>query len=212
MLWPRAQSSNKTQSRTEPAAVESSARAAPAVRDEPIAKATPAVKGEPRPPVASEQPLPPLDLFATPGPEIIDIPHGIVARGGLVNSHKLMEVYRYAKEHPGDARPHLVMAGDAINRGWYEQAIGHYVRAAKEDPRARQDERMLRDLIKAAGREHGSAAAGDALAQLYGRAALDGVRAAVDQASAADDDARLTRLSELLVRLEGEPGTTPTQK
>jgi hypothetical protein len=160
----------------------------------------------------AEPPLPPVDLFATPGPEIIDVPHGIVARGGTVNMMKLKEVYQYAKDHPGDARPHLVMAGDATNRGWYDQAIGHYVRAAKEDPRARQDEHMLRDLIKAAGREHSSVAAGDALAQIYGRAAVDGVRAAVDQATADDDDGRMTRLSDLLLRLEAEPGKVPAQK
>jgi hypothetical protein len=181
------------------------------VRNDPVATGRAAVKHESRT-TAPEPPPPPIDLFATPGPEIIDVPHGIVARGGLVNSHKLMEIYQYAKEHPDDARPHLVMAGDAINRGWYGQAIGHYVRAAKADPRARQDERMLRDLIKAAGREHSSAEGGDAIAQIYGRAAIDGVRAAVDQASTEEDEGRITRLSDLLIRLEGDPGNAPAQK
>ena len=181
-------------------------------RDEPGVKRPSGVAPQPRRSTVVERPLPPVDLFATPGPEIIDVPHSIVARGGVVNLNKMKEVYEYGKEHPGDARPHLVMAGDAMNRGWYEQAIDHYVRAAKEDPRARQDEHMLGDLIKAAGREHGSAAAGDALAQIYGPAAVEGVRAAVDQATAEGDDGRMTRLSDLLMRLEGEHGTSGAPK
>ena len=71
---------------------------------------------------------------------------------------------------------------------------------------------MLRDLIKAAGRDRSSAAAADALAQIYGRAAVDGVRTAVDQATADEDEGRMTRLSDVLLRLEGEPGKTPAQK
>jgi hypothetical protein len=211
-LWPRAQPEKKTSPRSEPAAVETPAAVAPGARAESAETQRPAAKREPQRSVVAEPPLPPLDLFATPGPEIIDVPHGIVARGGTVNMMKLKEVYQYAKDHPGDARPHLVMAGDAINRGWYDQAIGHYVRAAKEDPRARQDERMLRDLIKAAGREHSAEAAGDAVAQIYGRAAVEGVRAAVDQATADDDDGRMTRLTDLMLRLEGDPGKTPARK
>lgn len=211
-LWPRAQSAKRTTPHSEPPAVAARSPNAPEPRIESTAASQPIAKRDPQRTAVTEPPLPPLDLFATPGPEIIDVPHGIIARGGTVNMMRLKEVYEYAKEHPGDARPHLVMAGDAINRGWYDQAIDHYVRAAKEDPRARQDEHMLRDLIKAAGREHSAAAAANAVAQIYGRAAVDGVRAAVDQATADDDDARMTRLSDLLVRLEGEPGKAPAQK
>jgi hypothetical protein len=211
-LWPRAQSAKKTFPRSEPAAAETPTTTAREARTETTAAPRPAVERVPQRPAVAEPPLSPLDLFATPGPEILDVPHGIVARGETVNLMKLKEVYQYAKDHPGDARPHLVMAGDAINRGWYDQAIGHYVRAAKEDPRARQDEHMLRDLIKAAGREHSAVAAADAVAEIYGRAAVDGVRAAVDQATADDDEGRTTRLSDLLLRLEDEPGKTPVQK
>lgn len=207
-LWPRAQSAKKISPRGEPVSAEAPAESRP----ESTATPRTVVKREPQRAAVAEPTLPPLDLFASPGPEIIDVPHGIVARGGTVNLMKLKEVYQYAKDHPGDARPHLVMAGDAMNRGWYEQGIDHYVRAAKEDPRARQDEHMLHDLIDAASRERSAVAAGDALAQIYGRAALEGVRAEVDKAAAEDDDGRMTRLSDLLLRLEGQPGTLPAQK
>jgi hypothetical protein len=152
-----------------------------------------------------EPPLPPLDLFATPAPELLDMAHRIAAGGEPVALPKLKEIYEFAKDHPGDARPHLIMAEDAMNRGWYDQAIGHYVRAWKEDPRARQDERALRDLIKSAGREHSASEAGDAITEMYGRSAFDAVQAAISQAASDADEPRETRLSDLLLRLDADP-------
>lgn len=212
-LWPRARSARTSGAHPVPSAERIIVAVAAGEHGPPAAAPSLArPKAESRLQASAEPPLPPLDLFASPGPEIIDVPHRIVAGGGTVNLMKLKEVYQFAKDHPGDARPHLIMAEDAINRGWYEQGIDHYVRAAKEDSRARQDEHMLRDLIKAAGREPSAIAAGDAIAGIYGRAALEGVRAAVDQATAEDDDGRMTRLSDLLVRLEGEPGSGSSRK
>jgi hypothetical protein len=113
----------------------------------------------------------------------------------------MKELYQLGKDRPGDARPHLVMAEDAVNRGWDDFAVSHYVRAQKEDPRARQDPKMLKDLVALASAKRSSAKAVDALASIYGPAAVPAVEEAIAAAGDKADPAVLERLEALSRRL-----------
>jgi hypothetical protein len=172
----------------------------------------PIVEASPTAPPSTEradEQLSPIDLFATSGPDIIDTAHRIVGEGGTVPLTKLKQIYDYGKQHPGDARPQLVMAGDAMHRGWYDQALDHYVEAVREDSRARQDPHALSDLVKIAGREYTAVAGGDAIAKFYGRRAQPVLEAAIAEATTQGDDDRAARLTDLVSRLDGTGGGRP---
>jgi len=129
-------------------------------------------------------PLPSKDFFATDAPEPLRKMHDVTGSGGLLAMERMKELYQMGKDHPGDARPHLLMAEDAMNRGWEAFAVSHYERAQKEDPLAKEDPRMLKDLVEVAGGKHEAAKAAAALSSIYGAQAV----AAVEQASAAAGD------------------------
>ena len=187
----------------EPAAAPSAAPAAPSG----ISGAAPgAIPGEPTP-------VPAADLFATPDlPELVAMSHQIVQRGGMLAVGKMKEIHQYAVDHPGDARPHLVLGADAMNRGWLAFAVDHYLHAAKEDPRAREDPRMLADLASVAGSEHNAPRGADAITRVYGRSAITAIQAAASEASDRGESGRAQRLTDLLGTLEGlpaEPAASP---
>lgn len=200
-LWPREQHAEPrrgTKQTTLPAA--DAPPSAEGVRRTESKSVAPA----PRPPVIapSAAAQPPINLFDGPAPELISKAYQVVANRRSLQSDRLKEIYDYAKSHPGDARPYLIMAMDSMNRGWYAFAAGHYANAAKEDPRAKQDPGMLRDLVFIAGRQHDFERAQTALIDLYGASALSAVTAALDEASSAGDTAKQARLASLLATLE----------
>jgi hypothetical protein len=156
-------------------------------------------------PASSSSSLPPLDLFQGEPLELLRMGRDVTLRGAPLNSERLKEIYKYGKEHPGDARPHLLMGADAVNRNWYGFAIDHYVRAQKEDPRARQDPRMLQDLVKLAGSEHYAAQSGAAMRDIYGAAGISPVEDAIAEAEAKGDAPRVERLTALARSLSETP-------
>jgi hypothetical protein len=146
-----------------------------------------------------------VDLFAGPAPEIIERGHQFADSGRPLHSKRVKELYDFSKAHPGDARPQIVLALDSMNRGWYGFAAGHYKKAFEEDPRAAKDPRVLRDLLKIAGRRHDSDRAREALAAIYGRDALVPAQRAMAEASERGEEATAERLGELVTALEGQP-------
>ena len=85
-----------------------------------------------------------VDLFSGPAPEVISRGHDIVERGGRLHSKRVKELHELGKQSPGDARPHLVLALDSMNRGWYGFAISHYKRAVTENPDAAKDPHVMK--------------------------------------------------------------------
>ena len=148
-------------------------------------------------------PLSPLDLFTGDVPEVLKMTHQVTAGGGQLALGRMKELYQLGKDHPGDARPHLVMAEDAMNRGWEAFAIDHYTRAQREDPRARQDPRMLKDLIAIAGGKREPSKASAALTSIYGAAAIPAVEEALAEAGEKGDLARVQQLADLSRQLAG---------
>src|SRR6185369_8040202 len=99
---------------------------------EPTAVAPPAPAPAPAP-TPSASASPPVDLLAGPLPGVLEVGKTVTARGAPLAAGRLKELYEYGKTHAGDARPHLLMGTDSMNRGWYGFAADHYVRAVKED-------------------------------------------------------------------------------
>lgn len=147
-----------------------------------------------------------IDLFAEPAPEIISRGHEFAAAGRPLRSSKVKMVYDYGQSHPGDARPFLILALDSMNRGWYDFAIDHYRKATREDPRAKQDPRVLRDLLKMSGKKYQSAKARDAIVEIYGAQALPQVNSALSEAEAQGDDYLVEALVALKSRLDASGG------
>jgi hypothetical protein len=147
-----------------------------------------------------------VDLFAGPAPEIIERGHQFADSGRSLHSKRVKQLYDFSKEHPGDARPQIILALDSMNRGWYGFAAGHYKKAFEEDPRAAKDPRVMRDLLKIAGRRHDSDRAREALSVIYGRDAVVPAQRAMAEATERGDDAVAERLAELILALEREPG------
>lgn len=149
----------------------------------------------PSSPPGAPSALPTIDLFAGDAPELISRAREVTNREVPLSGARLKELYQFGKDHPGDARPHLLMGADSMNRQWYGFAVDHYVRAQKEDPRARQDSRMLQDLAHIAGDEHYASRAGDALRDIYGPSGITAVEDAIAEAGAKGDMARVERLT-----------------
>lgn len=152
------------------------------------------------PPAATARSIPPLaktDFFTREvDPSLLKM-HEVTSGGGRLSIERMKEVYQLGKDHPGDPRPHLVMGEDAMNRGWDGFAVKHYERAVREDPRAREDPRMLRNLVDIAAGKYESAAAASALTKIYGPAAIPAVEEALAAAGDKGEADRVERLSAL---------------
>ncbi len=146
---------------------------------------------------ASAKPLQPVDFFAPDAPEAIRKMHEVTSSGGILAMPRMKELYQLGKDQPGDPRPHLLMAEDAVNRGWDAFAVSHYERAFREDPRARQDPRMLKDLVAIAGGKSDAAKAVRAITDIYGAAAVPAIEDAIAAAGDKGEADRVERLSAL---------------
>jgi hypothetical protein len=146
-----------------------------------------------RPP--EKAPLAVVDFFTAEVPEELRKMHEVTSSGGLLALPRMKELYQLGKDHPGDPRPHLLMGQDAVNRGWDAFAIGHYQHAVREDPRARQDPRMLKDLVDIAGGKSEPAKAAKAITDIYGAAAVPAIEDAI---AAAGDKSEADRVDRLL--------------
>ncbi|HEX4341659.1 MAG TPA: hypothetical protein VH062_37375 [Polyangiaceae bacterium] len=173
----------------------------------PTASARPArvVPSSPAPvPASSAPPLPMKDFFASDAPESLRKMHDVTSSGGMLPVERMKELYQLGKDHPGDARPHLLMAEDAMNRGWDAFAVSHYERAAREDASAREDPRMLKDLVDVAGGKREPAKAASALSSIYGGSAASAVEAALAVAGEKGDEAAVQRLAALSAALRAK--------
>lgn len=131
------------------------------------------------PVVAEPEPEPepkpePPDIFAGETPDVIARNHIRLIDGQTISYHETKQLYDYGVEHQDDARPQLLLAWDAMQRGWDGVATRLYVKAYKADPRVKELPRTLRDIVSVAmrfdkveGRE-----ATAAVKEIYGSEAL----------------------------------------
>src|SRR5690606_21573672 len=94
------------------------------------------------------------DPWAEPPPEPLRPFLRMVEEGHVFEDRAEMRpLYALAQEMDRDPRPRLLMGHLFFARGWLTEAIRRYETAARIDPSARGDRRMLRNLVDAASRE-----------------------------------------------------------
>ena len=89
---------------------------APVSKPPPVRSAAPVLRPASVAPATSS---PPVDLFAGEQPELFAMGQQVLEQKGRLNVARLKELYEWGKAHPGDARPHILMAIDSMNRDWW---------------------------------------------------------------------------------------------
>ncbi|MEM9070696.1 MAG: serine/threonine-protein kinase [Myxococcota bacterium] len=149
-------------------------------------------------PETPEAPPAPPSLFEAPlGDELTALRARLFAAESLDReAHLAMRVYQ--RLHPDDVRPSLFLAHDLVNRGAWAPAIERYKVALARDPRAKEDPRMLPDLLRAVQLERHAADATDAVVEIFG---VDARPAAEEALARTENRPRRQRLRALLRRL-----------
>lgn len=154
-------------------------------------------------PVAPPKPLRVTDFFAEAPPEPLATAHRRLKVGTRMSTADVKALMAYDEAHPGDPRVQLLFAYDSMQLEWKRAAIGHYVAAYRIEPQAREDVRMLSDLILLATDPQEGERAGDALEEIFGVDAVAGVedaRADAEHEGRADVAAQLATLRDRLSR------------
>lgn len=123
--------------------------------------------------------------------------------GGRGSERAFKALRAYNREHPGDARGHLLLARLYWNRGWRADALAQYELAARIDPTARGATGMLEHLVGSLGRPATAERAASLIAALYGGEALDAVDRALH--SPPENAEHRGRLLALRARLSRAP-------
>jgi serine/threonine-protein kinase len=105
---------------------------------------------------------------------------------------------RYNRDHPQDARAHLLLARMFVNRGAWDEVLNQYQAAYDNDASSRGDRRMLPDLLRAVRAANSPARAIAMIQSIYGREAVETVDRARSAARAPHDQARLDLLARSL--------------
>jgi serine/threonine-protein kinase len=124
-----------------------------------------------------------------------------IDRGGRMSEMSLRPVYLFARQHPDDPRPWLLVGRAYAQLDWLSDAVERYLRAYRIDPGSRGDPQMLADLLKAAQHPVAGRAAAKAISEVYGAEAIPAVDKALQHPGGERDaTTRLTRLRESLMR------------
>lgn len=147
------------------------------------------------------KPLRVTDFFAEPPPEPLASAYGRLKGGVRMTATDVKALMAYDEEHPGDPRVQLLFAYDSMALDWKRAAIGHYLQAFRTEPQAREDVRMLPDLIRLVTDAGEGLAAADAIEEIFGVDGLAGVEDAIGDAEEAGHVEGAQRLSALRDRL-----------
>jgi serine/threonine-protein kinase len=124
-----------------------------------------------------------------------------VKRGAHLSQRALVPAYEFARKHPDDPRPWLLLGAAYAQADWLRDSVERYVRAYQIDPTCRADPQMLADLLNAAAHPVAGRSAARVIRDIYGVEAIPAVEQALERSR--DDreaTARLTRLRESLAR------------
>jgi hypothetical protein len=161
------------------------------------APADPVVEGEP---AEAAAPSDPRDPWADPNlPPLLWEAHARVTAGEDIDDATHAELLRYTQSEPRDARAHLLLGHVYAARLWRSDALTRYESAARIDPDARHDPRMLENLVDLVAHRRAGDRAARAIEEIYATEAVP----AIDRVLASDTtrSARATRLRSLRDRL-----------
>jgi len=157
-----------------------------------------------------------FDLADATAPEAVDpladdLPpalagyHERVARGEKLSRQEINDLFGWVNGHKNDVRGHLVLAHAFMNLGWRTDALDRYRYAGRADAdRARDDPKLLPDLMEMLRHDDLSAEAALAIRELVGPDALPLVRTAYETEPSWTIRRRLQILERRLERLDEE--------
>jgi serine/threonine-protein kinase len=124
-----------------------------------------------------------------------------VKRGVHLSQRALVPAYEFARKHPDDPRPWLLLGAAYARSDWFRDSVERYLRAHQVDSTCRGDPQMLADLLKAAAHPVAGRSAARAIRDIYGVEAIPALEQALEQRRGDPEaTARLTRLRESLPR------------
>lgn len=142
-----------------------------------------------------------VDLFAGATNDLLTDAHRRLLEGKRLGARMTKQLYDYGQEHPGDPLPQLLMAHDGMKQQRYGIAVRLYRMAWQADEAAKQDPKMLGDLVSVAAThnkvEHREAV--EVIKMIYGTEALG----EIDRSLAS---ARATVRPKVIMRLEALRG------
>lgn len=101
----------------------------------------------------------------------------------IINTQDIKNVHSYTRNHPGDARPFLLLARGFANQHWRRDSINRYLRAYRVDKSSRGDPRMLSDLLDFTSHEQYGNQACSAIQEIFDKEALSAVEQELEQVS-----------------------------
>jgi hypothetical protein len=126
--------------------------------------------------------------------------HADVMSGGGLDREEQRVLNTSAREHARDPRPVLLLAHGFANQGWRKDAILRYLKAFELDSAARHDPRVLTSLLALVDSDTHGQDACDAIATIYGAAAVPAVERAIGALPAGTQRSRLQALRQKLSR------------
>jgi serine/threonine-protein kinase len=122
-----------------------------------------------------------------------------VERGLHLSQRALVPAYDFARKHPDDPRPWLLLGAAYAQVDWFRDSVERYLRAYQIDSTCRGDPQMLADLLQAAAHPVAGRSAARAIRDIYGIEAIPALEQALERRRGDPEAiARLTRLRESL--------------
>jgi eukaryotic-like serine/threonine-protein kinase len=160
----------------------------------PIEERAPEPIAEPDAPPPEAPQIPATPWAGEIAPEL-DTLRARIDRTPIPTDAELRTVALYARNHPDEVLPILLLARGYMKSGWLTGAFERYSRAYEMDPESRGDPQMLSDLLVLSVSPTLGARATDLVANAYGAEALASIDAALAREEVdAHTDARLREL------------------
>lgn len=101
--------------------------------------------------------------------------HRQLVSGRTLSTSAESAIERWGRSEPDDPRPALLLAANAVRRHKDGRAVSLYLAAHRASPDARNDPRMLRNLVRLVAESRFQRAASDAVVEIYGPLASEAV-------------------------------------
>ncbi len=148
-------------------------------------------------PMAATPPSAARDPWQSRGrlPAVLSRARATMLKGKVSDERTFSALRGYNREHPDDARGHLLLGGLYMNRKWFSDGVQQYKLAFQIDTSSRGDTHAVRDLLNLAGEARDVwAEAESLLIRTYGSELHADIRRALRTTSQPDVRTRLVQL------------------